>query len=264
MVTLDKRKILLLSGSLFSLAGFFALLYFFYFLKPSGTGWDIVIKGCKHLKDQELKETVLYLIQTEKKGVSAEQIKDTLILNPRIKDAFVKIRPGKKILIELTEKETVYAAISNTSGISVFKEYDINDNLMSESDLSENILYIDSKVPIFYLTVPKENKMYAQELKRDIIKLWQKTKDKYGFIWQRISEIEISSVNKNHSIFNIYSADLPARIILEMEPNEKMLQRLWSVFYMLEKQKANKWYDIEIYQHYAVTRTRDFMAFAGG
>ncbi|MDH5719962.1 MAG: hypothetical protein OEZ13_04990 [Spirochaetia bacterium] len=254
MVKWNKKRIILLSGAAFSLAGLIILIYISFFFRPSGMGWNILVKGNKHIQENEIKETVLYLLRTLPDGASASDIEKALMFNPRITHAAVKIRPGKLIQVEIIENETGYLVHINLNKKTILAEYDLKDLLMAESDLSENNRELDSRLPIFYLTVPKENKNYAENIRRDIIQLWARTKEDYGFIWERISEIEITAVSRKKPGFFIYTAAARARIFTQIPLKEDFMERLWAVMYMLEKIDKTKWYTIEIHYDHALVR----------
>ena len=254
MVKWNNKRVILLTGTSFSLAGLLLLVYMTFFYRSSGDGWNITVEGNKHIEEKEIVDTVLYLLRTMPDGVSDKDIENALTLNPRISEAIVKKRPGKRIIIEIIENQTGYVVHLQKLNKTVFAEYDLNDMLMAEFDLSLKDKFLDSRVPIFYLTVPKENKNYAEKTRRDIIQLWARTKEKYGFIWERISEIEITGFTSKKPGFYFYPAVARASIFTQLELKDDFLKRLWAVLYMLEKSDKNKWYNIEIHLDHALVR----------
>ena len=114
----------------------------------------------------------------------------------------------------------------------------------NEKILSERVVSFDDsltpELPIFYLTTggtklnSSEERLSADSIRRDIISLWQSTNERYDFIWQRIAEIEIKESDNDISV-NMFATNIRAKLLIKTAISAKLLARIWSVFYFIEK-----------------------------
>ena len=214
----NKKLLIFSSGFIFIFIGLILVVYIFFF-SSSHNKWSIQIEGSKTISKKEIKTLISYLIRTEKKGISTEQLEEALLLNPRIKTAYVYIRPNKIMKIIITEKQTSH--INQTNG--KFSEIS-EDFFVIEEDIQQLNKTIQSEIPMFY-TLKTTSKKRNKKVKKQITNLFLTTKNKYAFIWQRISEIKIT---RNNII--IYPSTSRTKILIHDKFDKYILKRIWGVF----------------------------------
>jgi hypothetical protein len=255
------RKQILTTGlALICIGG--VLMSWFLFKRHSGTaGWDISIEGNRVLTDKELQDVVIYLLQAAKDGVSSDEIRDALLLNTRISTAKVSVRPGKKISIAITERSLEYLQ-NEGAGVA---EKDAGGLTIVENVSSLDKDLTPDKV-IFYLTFGDESMVSP---KRDIIRLWKDTKEKYAFLWQRLAEIEIQPLKNRKDAsgattpsgervgiwrYKIYSAGIRSCVVYEGIFSEETLRRLWAVYAYLETKLPRSVTLVDLQENSAIIR----------
>jgi len=236
-----RNRVMLLTGGVLIIIASAYLIYNTY----SGVNqpWTIKIEGNKMMPEREFASLISNYIKNQNGNISAKEIKNLLLLNPRIKSCSVKISRNT-IHLNLVEQETGY--LEQTS-------IHITENTLSGKVLQEKIEklgHLNPDQPILYLTAAKD--IEIKTLKRDIIQLWDKTKYAYSFIWTRISEIEIGRDETGHPELTVYTVKPPARIRLEGKFDEESFRRLWAILYYLESLQPKKTVNVQIYNDHAV------------
>ncbi|HRP69712.1 MAG TPA: FtsQ-type POTRA domain-containing protein [Turneriella sp.] len=257
-----RQKILILGVLLITLG---AVLTTWFFVKrhAGGDGWRITVEGNRIVTEKEIQEVVEYLLKAAKDGVSADEIRDTLLLNPRIQTAKVSVLPAQKIHVTVTERLVAYLQ-NEQEGIA---EKDAAGVTIVENVATLNKDLTPDKV-IFYLTFRNES---PESPRSDIIRLWQKTHEKYAFLWQRFAEIEIRPLrrgtdtsgqeagegkgNDNHLWrYRIYSAGVRSCIVYEGRFSEETLRRLWAVYAYLETKLPRSVTLVDLQENSAIIR----------
>lgn len=229
-----RKKILYAGLVLFAIGGL--LMAWFVVKRHSSDGeWTIQVEGNQILSDREVEEVVSYLLRSAKDGVSADEIRDALLLNRRIATARVIVLPGRRIRVALRERNLEYLQ-NEGNGIA---EKDAQGTTIVENAAHIHRDFTPDKV-IFYLTFGGET---VDAPRSDIIRLWQDTRGKYAFLWQRLAEIEIQPLKKRKVDepekpgvwrYRIYSAGIRSCVVYEGRFSEETLRRLWAVYAYLE------------------------------
>ncbi|MBV6494058.1 MAG: Cell division protein FtsQ [Turneriella sp.] len=257
-----RQKVLILGVLLITLG---AVLTTWFFVKrhAGGDGWQISVEGNSVISDKEIHDVVGYLLKAAKDGVSADEIRDTLLLNPRIATAKVSVMPGKKINISVSERVTAYLQ-NEQDGIA---EKDGSGLTIVENIATLPADFTPDKV-IFYLTFRNES---LESPRSDIIRLWKETHGKYGFLWQRFAEIEIRPLKKNSKAisnptdrnkdngislwhYRIYSAGVRSCVTYEGRFSEETLRRLWAVYAYLETKLPRSVTLVDLQENSAIIR----------
>ncbi len=259
-----KRPLFIYLGLLFLVVGGLVFAYYYFGPISSGKGWVIEIEGNQTLSKKEIRRIVTYLIQDQQEGITPGEIEEALKLNPRIAKAEVRLVGKKRLEIVIDEDSTAYLLSHNTR----ISEMSNAGTILQEevTTLHENL---PADMPIFYLTGDQTMRKEVQLKKdgfalqhralSDIISLWQKSRVKYAFLWQRIAEIELNLSKSGATI--IYPAHVRAKIVLNDQLDMNMLERLWALFFYLEKRTQkfpekflNSWFVIEIEKEGAMIR----------
>ncbi|MES0490526.1 MAG: hypothetical protein ABUK01_11065 [Leptospirales bacterium] len=235
------NRLMLLTGGAFIIIASAWLIYNTY----SGIDrpWTIKIEGNRMMPEKEFASLISNYINNRKGNVSAQGIKNLLLLNPRIKNCSVHISRNV-IEISLKEQETGYLEQISPH----ITEHTLNGKTLQEK--IEKLGHLNPDQPILYLTA--SNDIEIKTLKSDIIQLWDKTKYAYSFIWTRISEIEIGRDETGHPQVFIFTVKPPARIRLEGKFDEESFRRLWAILYYLEHLQPKKMVNVQIYNDHAV------------
>lgn len=245
-----RRKVLFSGAVLFALGGLILLWY--VVKRHSGDGgWQITIEGNQILGEKELQDVVLYLLRSAKDGVSADEIRQALLLNPRIAAARVAILPARRIRIAIEERRLEYLE-NEGHGMA---EKDATGTMIAENVSQLHRDLTPDKV-VFYLTFRDPS---ADKPRSDIIRLWRKTRERYAFLWQRVSEIGIQRVEGqsagSHSWrYRIFSAGLRSCVVHEGDFTEETLRRLWAVYAYLETQLPRAVTLVDLQENSAIVR----------
>lgn len=241
------KKNILFWGLAFILIGVFLISFRFWF-SIKNQQWRIDVIGTKYLVVPELQNMVLFLLRSHPEGVSKEDIEFSLLLNPRIKDVAVEIK-GKKMTIHIQE-ELPSLLVHHPPHVLEFSQ---QQKLLQENFLANPHLLLPD-LPIYFIAKDQKNKKEFTQYQRDIISLWGETHDSYGFIWQRISEIELQWQNEK-PIFYVYLSKQNIRVSLKQKLSKEVLQRLWALFFYIEKISPSTLFkEIELYQRHAVLK----------
>jgi hypothetical protein len=249
-----RKKILYTGLALFAAGGL--LLTWYVMKRHSGAGeWAISVEGNRILTEKEIQNVVSYLLQAAKDGVSAEEIREALLLNPRIATARVAVLPGRRIQIALTERVLEYLQHEG-SGVA---EKDAKGTTIVENASQIHRDFTPDKV-IFYLTFGSQSMASPRS---DIIRLWKDTHEKYAFLWQRLAEIEIQPLKDRASDetaqsgiwrYRIYSAGIRSCVVYEGRFSEETLRRLWAVYAYLEAKLPRSMTLVDLQENSAIIR----------
>lgn len=247
---MNRNKFLIqLAGLLFIFGGIVLYLFISHPL-PGKKDWKIEVSGTERLQQNEIKELVLYIIRSSEKSISAQELENAIALNPFVKNVNVKLNLPRTVLITIEETQATY--YSQESG--QLREYDSEGKLLEEN-VQKIFRKEFSEIPIFYLTDQSRDIKSSLKLQRDIIQLWQETREEYGFLWQRISEIEIrTGENKKNVEPVFYATGARARVIVQMPVSRKLLLRLWGTFYYLENTNKTYWLDVMVREQDAIVK----------
>lgn len=250
------RRKILLTGVALVLAGG-ALMTWFVVKRHSGAGdWQITVEGNRILAEKDIQEVVGYLLRAAKDGVSSDEIRDALLLNSRIATAKATVLPGRRVSVTITERNLEYLQ-NEESGVA---EKDAGG-----VTIVENASYLHKDLTpdkvIFYLTFGAESSLSP---KRDIIRLWKETREKYAFLWQRMAEIEIrplknqgeNEISHDKSIwrYRIFSAGVRSCVVYEGHFSEETLRRLWAVYAYLETKLPRSMTLVDLQENSAIIR----------
>lgn len=249
-----RKKILYAGLVLFAVGGL--LMAWFVVKRHTADGeWAIQVEGNRILSEREIEEVVSYLLRSAKDGVSADEIRDTLLLNRRIATARVAVLPGHRIRIALTERQLEYLQ-NEGNGVA---EKDAQGTTIVENAAHIHRDFTPDKV-IFYLTFGSET---MDAPRSDIIRLWQDTRGKYAFLWQRLAEIEIQPL-KDRKVdelekrgiwrYRIYSAGVRSCVVYEGRFSEETLRRLWAVYAYLEAKLPRSVTLVDLQENSAIIR----------
>jgi hypothetical protein len=249
-----RKKILYTGLALFAAGGL--LLTWYVVKRHSGDGeWTISVEGNRILTEKEIQNVVSYLLQAAKDGVSAEEIREALLLNPRIATARVAVLPGRRIQIVMSERILEYLQ-NEGSGVA---EKDARGNTIVENASQVHRDFTPDKV-IFYLTFGGESMVSPRS---DIIRLWKDTHEKYAFLWQRLAEIEIQPLKDRATDetgkpgiwrYRIYSAGIRSCVVYEGRFSEETLRRLWAVYAYLEAKLPRSVTLVDLQENSAIIR----------
>lgn len=250
------RKKILIAGIALVAAG--GLLLTWYLIKRhSGSGdWQITVEGNRILTERDVQEVVGYLLKAAKDGVSADEIRDALLLNTRIAAAKVSVLPGQRIHIALSERLLEYLQ-NEGQGIA---EKDAGGTTIVENAAQVHRDLTPDKV-IFYLTFGTESLVSPRS---DIIRLWKDTQGKYAFLWQRLAEIEIQPLKDRVAAeagnktgiwrYRIFSAGIRSCVVYEGRFSEETLRRLWAVYAYLESKLPRSVTLVDLQENSAIIR----------
>jgi len=249
-----RKKILIAGLALFAAGGL--LLAWYVVKRHSGGGeWSVSVEGNRILSEKEIQDVVAYLLRAAKDGVSADEIRDALLLNTRIATARVAVLPGRRIQIAVTERILEYLQNEGT-GIA---EKDANGTTIVENVSQVHRDFTPDKV-IFYLTFGGESMVSPRS---DIIRLWKDTQGKYAFLWQRLAEIEIRPLKDRTADetgkpgiwqYRIYSAGIRSCVVYEGRFSEETLRRLWAVYAYLESRLPRSVTLVDLQDNSAIIR----------
>lgn len=249
-----RKKILYTGLSLFAAGGL--LLAWYVVKRHSGEGdWTVSVEGNRILTEREIQDVVTYLLRAAKDGVSADEIREALLLNARIAAARVAVLPGRRIQIHITERTLEYLQNEGT-GIA---EKDAKGMTIVENASQIHRDFTPDKV-IFYLTFGAESMVSP---KSDIIRLWKDTRGKYAFLWQRLAEIEIQPLKDKTAAetgkpgiwrYRIYSAGIRSCVVYEGRFSEETLRRLWAVYAYLEAKLPRSVTLVDLQENSAIIR----------
>lgn len=251
-----RKKILIAGLALLFTGG--ALMTWFLVKRHGGSGdWQVAIEGNRILSEKEITDVVTYLLRAAKDGVSSDEIRDALLLNTRIETAKVTVLPGRKINIRINERALEYLQNEDT-GVAE-KDHAGLTIVENASQLHKDLT--PDKV-IFYLTFGTESSVSP---KRDIIRLWKDTKEKYAFLWQRLAEIEIRPLKERNAEagmtekagiwrYRIYSAGIRSCVVYEGRFSEETLRRLWAVYAYLEAKLPRSVTLVDLQENSAIIR----------
>lgn len=250
-----RRKILLSGIALLTAGGL--LMGFYLFKRHHGTGdWQIQVEGNRILTEKDIQDVVTYLLRAAKDGVSADEIREALLLNTRIATASVTVLPGQRIHITMTERVLEYLQ-NEGNGVA---EKDARGETIVENASQIHRDFTPDKV-IFYLTFGGESMISPRS---DIIRLWKETHEKYAFLWQRLAEIEIrplkdraaSEGTGNSAIwrYRIFSAGIRSCVVYEGRFSEETLRRLWAVYAYLENKLPRSVTLVDLQENSAIIR----------
>jgi len=237
MEILKSKRLILALGVLMLLA---SVILMYDYLKSD---WKISIEGNHTLTRNEIESYIRFYINQNPDNIVTEDMEEILKFHPRIKEAKVK-RILKNIFINLTEKQTGYLVHKGNS----INEVSLNGKIIRESIAEKN--HLSEKFPIFYLTA--ENEPEIETIKGDIIQLWEKTSSSHGFLWTRISEIELTRNEMNNPIINLYHSFFPFKFTLYDKMDINSLRKLWAIFNLLESETLRGWKLARIYNDHAV------------
>lgn len=242
---LRRKNIIYAGAALFAIGAI--LMIWFLVKRHSGAGeWQVNVDGNQILSEKEVQEVVVYLLRAANDGVSSNEIKDALLLNPRIATAYVTVLPGRRVNVSITERSLEYLQ-HEENGVA---EKDPSGQTIAEGVSKIHKDFTPDKV-IFYLTFGGESMVSPR---RDIIRLWKQTRDKYSFLWQRISEIEIRPLRGDLYRFRIFSAGLKSCTVFEGRFSEETLRRLWAVFAYLEVKLPHAMTLVDLQENSAIIR----------
>lgn len=243
------KKYLMWPGISLMIIGLSGILYYYLIHFRGNTDkWEVEVKGSETITEKEIKDVVLYLIRTDAKGITVEELEDSLEMNPRIDKAEIQVRPGKKLYIVVKERQTTHLVHTGSKLSEMSNKLPIQEKLVELPD------YISSDMPIFYLTDRQTKKKDTQSVLSDIIRYWQSTRSDYAFLWERLSEIEIITRELRGPLIQVYPATTRARISITETFDDSVLQRLWAVLFFLEKAADPHWYDVELYRQNAIIK----------
>lgn len=243
------KHLLIFSGVVFCFSGIGVMLWIY--LGPSQGGrWNVQVQGTENLAPDEISEAVHFLLQNEQGQISLAEIESALMINPRIEMVNVEITGSREITINIKERKSCCLIHLGTQ---------IQETGKSGKVLEENWTNVQggmqAQMPIFYLTSNGAEKEDRLNTRGDIIRLWESTGNKYAFLWQRISEIQIL---EDETEIIIYPVSARARIRMDAPFSPEKLARLWAVFYFLEKEQniALRWNEISLTEKNAVIRDK--------
>lgn len=249
-----RRKILFSGLALLAAGGL--MLTWYLVKRHSGRGdWVISVEGNRILSEKEIRDVVLYLLRAAQDGVSADEIREALLLNTRIAAARVAVLPGDRIQIAITERTLEYLQ-NEGSGVA---EKDAKGATIVENASQIHRDFTPDKV-IFYLTFGGESTVSPRS---DIIRLWRDTQEKYAFLWQRLAEIEIQPLKDRTADgtvktgiwrFRIYSAGIRSCVVYEGRFSEETLRRLWAVYAYLEAKLPRSVTLVDLQENSAIIR----------
>ncbi|HNJ65620.1 MAG TPA: FtsQ-type POTRA domain-containing protein [Turneriella sp.] len=249
-----RKKILYAGLSLFALGGI--LLTWYVVKRHSGDGeWAVSVEGNRILTEKDIQDVVTYLLRAAKDGVSADEIRDALLLNTRIATARVAVLPGQRIQIAITERTLEYLQ-NEGNGVA---EKDGKGTTIVENASQIHRDFTPDKV-IFYLTFGGESMTSPRS---DIIRLWKDTQGKYAFLWQRLAEIEIQPLKDRTTDetgkpgiwrYRIYSAGIRSCVVYEGRFSEETLRRLWAVYAYLEAKLPRSLTLVDLQENSAIIR----------
>ena len=217
------------------------LFTFFLLRDNTSDSWIIKVSGTETVDPGQITEIIGFLLESEQESITPELVENTLKMNPRINNVNVSIGPGKRIDISILESET--AALLHGPGGSSLNEYSYDGKLLRE-EISQLNDEFSTSVPILYLTEDlRKTKGYNVAL-GDITRLWSKTQYNYMFLWDRISEIEIISLQPLQ--YCIYMSNQRVAVNSTLPWSSSLLNRLWALFYYLEQQKGSQWLTVEL------------------
>lgn len=251
----NRLRLILAGGFISILAGTAVFIYLYFFYRPVSNSWQIDISGNTTVSEKEIRDVVLYLIRVEKGGMAVSDIRETLLLDPRISEVDVELPSERRMRIEIKENRTLSLRHTGTS----ISELTV-DGIVIQEKLTNLGEHIKPDIPIFYLTNEDVKLKRTRSVERDIIQLWQSTRRQYAFLWDRISEIHIRALRHNVRgpgiEIRVYASTVRSRIIFENRLTRKSLRQLWAVFYYLEKNLPSKWSEVEIYETNAIIREK--------
>lgn len=259
------RKKILIAGVALITLGAVLTTWFLVKRHGGGDGWQISVEGNRILTEKDVQDVVSYLLKAAKDGVSSDEIRDSLLLNPRIATAKVTVLPGRKVNITLTERQLEY--LQNDDGGVAEKD-------PGGITIVENAAYLHKDLTpdkvIFYLTFGGESSLSP---KSDIIRLWKGTREKYAFLWQRFAEIEIRPMKAGNAAeaaegetpppqksegtlwrYRIYSAGVRSCVVYEGRFSEETLRRLWAVYAYLEAKLPRSVTLVDLQENSAIIR----------
>gem|GEM_PF-3513076 len=214
----------------------------------------IEITGTERINENELRDTILYLIRSDKNGIRDEDIKVAILMDPMVESVEVRKTGNNHLSVKIKEVEG-----------SFFEHFQegISERKMNEDTIQENILIgnstegkkvknFDQKI-VFYLTKEDTNNNIPKKLKRDIIRLWEQTHVRYYGAWSNISEI--SFIREKDELFSsVFPVNLHARINIYSPWDEDTLRRLEAVIYLLRASKGNGFRKVDLYEKNAFIR----------
>ncbi len=214
----------------------------------------IDITGTERINENELRDTILYLIRSDKNGIREEDIKAAILMDPMVESVEVRKTGKNNLSIKIKEVES-----------SFFEHFQdgISEKKMNEDTIQENILIEGStggkKVKnfgqkiVFYLTKEGTNNIVPEKIKSDIIRLWERTHIRYYGVWSNISEI--SFIREKDEIFSsVFPVNLHARINIYSPWDEETLRRLEAVIYLLRSSKGIGFRQVDLYEKNAFVR----------
>ncbi len=258
------RKKILIAGVTLMTLGAVLTTWFIVKRHGGGDGWQISVEGNRILSEKDVQDVVSYLLKAAKDGVSSDEIRDSLLLNPRIATAKVTVLPGRKVNITITERQLEYLQ-NEQEGVA--------EKDPGGTTIVENAAYLHKDLTpdkvIFYLTFGGESSLSP---KSDIIRLWKETREKYAFLWQRFAEIEIRPLKGTGSAvgeespgpgngksgglwrYRIYSAGIRSCVVYEGRFSEETLRRLWAVYAYLETKLPRSVTLVDLQENSAIIR----------
>ena len=232
------NRILLLA---FSLGGIGTGSYVIYDMFNRKDSWEVTIEGkAPSSYKEDIKKTILYLLKTTKKNITAHDIRSLLKLDIRVKAVKeIKITSDKKIFLRIQMREG--ASILHLQKNNKILETDRDSIVLGEG--IENIEKISSEIPIIYLTKQGLSDRWSILGKRDIMQSYMATKEDLPFVWQRIAEI---SIGENNYLYTIYTSQIRSKIQTNEKFNRSLLLKLWALFFYMERQFKNKWTKVKL------------------
>lgn len=220
--------------------------------------WQIAVSGTRYLQVPEIQNMILFLLRSNPQGITQEDIRQALLLNPRIKNADVQI-DGKKMNIRIVEITPALLVDYPNSMV------ELSDQMkLLQEDFLGNPLSFDLNLPLYSVSNAtqkniEKNKKEFTKYQRDIISLWEATKNSYAFIWERISEIEILW-QQGKPRFSLYLTTSQTRISVGSEISLALLQRLWAIFYYMEQisssQVTQQVMQVDVFQRHAIVKAQ--------
>lgn len=217
------------------------------FYSNSRSQWSISIRGLHTLGEREVKGYVLYYLKNHPENVSSSEIEEILKFHPRVKTAKVTVFL-KNISIVLTERKSGYLWQQGTDISEVSENGEVLQDVVTKKG------HLLEDMPIFYLTAENDNEIKA--VKSDIIRLWEKTRGSYSFVWDRVSEFVLLKDEMGDPEIEIYHSFVPVKIVFSGKMDVEDFRKLWALFSLVESGvesgKIHKNTTIRVYQNHAV------------
>jgi len=240
------KRHLFVTGAILTAIGVILTIWFLV-KRHSGAGaWQVKVEGNQILSEKEIEDVLGYLLNAAHDGVSTHEMKEALLLNPRIATASVTVLPGRRVHVTITERHLEFLQ-HEENGVA---EKDKEGQTIAEGVSRIHKDFTPDKV-IFYLTFGAES---PDTPRSDIIRLWKTTRDKYSFLWQRISEIQIRPISGELYRYRIFSAGIRSCTVFEGRFSEETLRRLWAVFAYLEVKLPRSMTLVDLQENSAIIR----------